>query len=95
MPKLIEATLLNKILGFLGGSSTNDKKSQFIKTLKKSDVTLAKAFETWENDFLKLLKASKAVKVNALSSVVKIFFCIMLSPWFLLDLQIHYFSFNI
>jgi hypothetical protein len=64
MPKLIEVNLLNKILGFLGGSSSSDRKSQFIKNLKKSDPTLAKSFETWENDFLKLLKASKAVKVK-------------------------------
>ena len=42
MPKLLEVSLLNKILGFLGGSSSSDKKSQFIKNLKKSDPALAK-----------------------------------------------------
>lgn len=64
MPKLIESSLLNKILGFLGGSGGNDKKSQFIKKLKKADPALAKSFENWESDFLKLLKASKVVKVK-------------------------------
>lgn len=64
MPKLIEVNLLNKILGFLGGSSGSDKKTQFIKKLRKADPALAKSFENWESDFLKLLKASRAVKVK-------------------------------
>jgi hypothetical protein len=64
MPKLIEVTLLNKILGFLGGNSSTDKKSQFIKNLKKADPALGKSFENWENEFIKLLKASRAVKVK-------------------------------
>lgn len=64
MAKLVESSLLNKILGFLGGSGGNDKKTQFVKNLKKADPALGKAFENWENDFLKLLKASRAVKVK-------------------------------
>lgn len=64
MPKLIESSLLNKILGFLGGNTGSDKKSTFIKKLRKADPSLAKSFENWESDFLKLLKASKAVKVK-------------------------------
>jgi hypothetical protein len=64
MPKLIESSLLNKILGFLGGNTGSDKKSAFIKKLKKADPTLAKSFENWESDFLKLLKATRAVKVK-------------------------------
>jgi hypothetical protein len=64
MPKLIESSLLNKILGFLGGNTGSDKKGEFIKKLRKADPSLAKSFENWESDFLKLLKATRAVKVK-------------------------------
>lgn len=64
MPYLIEANLLNKILNFFGGSSSSNKKNDFLDKIRKSDPQLAQAFNQWETEFIKLLKASRAVKVK-------------------------------
>jgi hypothetical protein len=64
MPHLVEANLLNKILNFFGGNSSSNTKNDFLNKLKKSDPKLAQAFNAWESEFIKLLKASRAVKVK-------------------------------
>jgi hypothetical protein len=64
MPHLVEVNLLNKILNFFGGNSSSDKKNDFLNKIKKSDPVLAKAFNEWESEFIKLLRASRAVKIK-------------------------------
>lgn len=65
MPKntLIEAKLLDKILSFFGGSSTNTKE-KFISSVQQTNPTLARALSTWETDFLNLLLAVKKSKIK-------------------------------
>jgi hypothetical protein len=60
--KLIESKLLDKILNFFGGSSSNVRKEKFLDTIRKSEPQLAKAFDSWEDDFVNLLNATKKVK---------------------------------
>lgn len=62
MPKLIESKLLDKILNFFGGSSPVARKEKFLDTVRKSDPQLARAFDSWEDDFINLLNATKKVK---------------------------------
>lgn len=62
MPKLIEAKLLDKILNFLGGSSSSSKKEKFLDTVRKTDPQLARAFDGWEDSFVNLLIAAKKIK---------------------------------
>ncbi len=62
MPKLIESKLLDKILNFFGGSAPTYRKEKFLDTIRKSDPQLARAFDSWEDDFINLLNATKKVK---------------------------------
>jgi hypothetical protein len=66
MPKqtLIEVKLLDKILNFFGGGSTTSTKEKFLDTVRKSDPQLARAFDGWENDFLKLLDNTRKIYVK-------------------------------
>jgi hypothetical protein len=66
MPKqtLIEAKILDKILNFFGGSSDTSSKQKFLGTIQKSDPSVAKAFDNWENDFSNLLQATRKVYVK-------------------------------
>lgn len=64
MPKLIEAKILDKILNFFSGDSPKNTKDKFLNTIKDTDPVLAKAFSNWEDSFVDLLNATKAVKLK-------------------------------
>jgi len=60
MPKLIEASLWNRILSVLGsGDETKDK---FLNKVAKTDPQLASSLEQWESSFIDLLQATKRVQ---------------------------------
>jgi hypothetical protein len=61
---LIEVALLNKILNFFGGNASPDKKEKFLDTVRKSEPQLAKAFDSWEDDFLKLMNSTRKVYIK-------------------------------
>jgi hypothetical protein len=61
---LIEVQLLNKILNFFGGGSSSASKEKFLDTVRKSDPQLARAFDGWEDDFLKLMASTRKVYVK-------------------------------
>ena len=61
---LIEVKLLDKILNFFGGGSSTSTKEKFLDTVRKSDPQLARAFDGWESDFLKLMNSTRKVYVK-------------------------------
>lgn len=61
---LIEAKLLDKILNFFGGGSSSSTKEKFLDTVRKSDPQLARAFDGWEDNFLKLMASTRKVYVK-------------------------------
>lgn len=61
MSKLIESKLLDKIFNFFDKSDSSEK-NKFLDKVKEKDPQLAKSFEKWNDDFVKLLVATKKVK---------------------------------
>jgi hypothetical protein len=61
---LIEVKLLDKILNFFGGGSSNSTKEKFLDTIRKTDPQLARAFDGWEDDFLKLMTNTRKIYVK-------------------------------
>ena len=61
---LIEVKLLDKILSFFGGGSSSSTKEKFLDTVRKSDPQLAKAFDGWEDSFLKLLSSTRKIYIK-------------------------------
>ncbi|CAB4143112.1 hypothetical protein UFOVP449_119 [uncultured Caudovirales phage] len=59
--KLIEAKLLDKIFGFFSKSAP-EKKEKFLDIVRKTDPQLAKAFDGWEDSFIKLMLTTKKVR---------------------------------
>lgn len=61
---LIEVKILDKILNFFGGDSSNSSKEKFLDNIKEKDPQLARAFNNWETDLITLLQSSKKVYVK-------------------------------
>ena len=63
MPKrtLIDGKILDRILATYPELS-DDRKGQFMASVRNTNPALAKAFNDWEGSFIDLLKAVKKVK---------------------------------